>query len=822
MIDTFEDDDGGGRFNGRSAVSCTVYKTGDQDAVAISDRVKAYVAGKRGEPLELSLASRARLLFTGHDPIVEVHARACDDPYPPGLSAMTHSNLAKFIEDRLDLLTRNGAFGLTLVFLSLLVFLNWRVAFWVMMGLVVSMCGAVMLMQMIGASLNLISMFGLITVLGLVVDDAIVVGENVYARVERGEDPHVAAVVGTQEVTWPVIVAVTTTMGAFAPLLLLQGQIGDFMRVLPVVVICALGISLFEALSILPSHLAEWLKPRDQERRERATSPMRRWMAKFRDSEEHLLLSFLNKYYVWLLELSVRYRYVTIGAATAALMLAFGLVAGGRVKVVFFQKMDAETLLVSLDMPVGTPVEQTKEAMRRIEDAALANPDTRTVWAVFGAQVTADETGAYTTFRSHLAQAIIELKPVEQRDRNSETIVNEMREKVGVIPGANSIRFGAMQGGPAGREIEIQITGSQIEPILRARDKLVDALAHIDGVHDLGDDHEAGQREMQIEMLDSARALGYTTRYLATEVRGAFFGLEARTLQRGREDVDIVVRYPEDRRKHVYELADMRVKSPGGEMVPLSEIARVREDEGVSAIQRVDQRRAVTVLGDVDQVVTTSEEVLASLTPLVQELESTLGVRINYAGNAEQFRKTFGSLKIAYPTALLLIYFMLAALFKSYLQPLVVLMAVPFGLTGAIVGHYVSGYQMTILSMIGVVALTGIVVNDSLIMVDFINHEMRAGVDKLQAVLDAGRRRLRPILLTSLTTVLGLAPLMLETSFQAKFMIPMAVSISFGLIFATALTLIVIPANYMILLDFYAIVHRVWHGVTDEPTPAAV
>lgn len=823
VIDTFEDDEGGGRFNGRAAVSCTVYKTGDQDAVAISDRVKAFVAGKTREPLELSLSSRARLLLTGHDALVEIHERAWDDPYPDSLSVMTHSNLAKFISDRLELLTRNGIVGLSLVFLSLLLFLNWRVAFWVMMGLVLAMCGAVMLMQFIGASLNLISMFGLIVVLGLIVDDAIVVGENIYARVERGEDPHVAAVVGTQEVTWPVIVAVTTTMGAFAPLLLLQGQIGDFMRVLPVVVICALGVSLFEALSILPSHLAEWLKPQAQERAERQNSPMRRWIAKFRGSEHHILLSFINRRYIALLNLAVRYRYVTLAAATAALLLAFGLIAGGRVKVVFFQKMDAETVLVSLDMPVGTPIAQTQAAMRQIEDAALENPDTRTVWAVFGAQVTADETGAYTTFRSHLAQAIIELKPVEERDRNSEAIVNEMRSKVGQIAGANSIRFGAMQGGPAGREIEIQITGPQIEPILHARDELMAALEHIEGTYDLGDDHEAGQREMQIELLDSARALGFTTRYLATEVRGAFFGLEARTLQRGREDVDIVVRFPEDRRKHVYELANLRVKAPNGALVPFSEVARVREDEGVSAIQRVNQRRAVTVLGDVDQAVTTSEEVLASLAPLVEKLESTLpGVRINYAGNAEQFRKTFGSLKVAYPTALLLIYFMLAALFKSYLQPLVVLAAVPFGLTGAIVGHYISGYQMTILSMIGVVALTGIVVNDSLIMVDFINHEMRAGIDKLQAVLDAGQRRLRPILLTSATTVLGLAPLMLEASFQAKFMIPMAVSISYGLIFATVLTLIVIPANYMILLDFYAFARRVWHGPATEPAPTPV
>jgi len=823
VIDGFVDDETGGHFNGKPAVSATVYKTGDQDAIDIAEKVKAFATGKSRRPMTWDWLTRLKNAVGVTTAPQQVYQQAFNDPYPSNITIRTHSDLARFIESRLDLLKRNGLWGLGLVFLSLLFFLNGRVAFWVMMGLVLSVCGAVILMSLLGATLNLISMFGLIVVLGLIVDDAIVVGENIYARTERGEDSHTAAVRGTQEVAWPVVIAVCTTIGAFLPLLFIEGRIGDFMGILPIVVICALGVSLIEAFSVLPSHLAEALK---QLKRDLGPEPPRHWLARitrpFRRAEKHLVLDILGRHYERLLRVAVRYRYVTVAAVSATLLIAVGLVVGGRVPFVFVQKMDSETVLVDLDMPVGTPTQRTREALAVIEEACLKTDEVETVWALVGAQLDADESGAYATLRSHLAQLIIELKTVEQRDRSSDEVIAELREKTVRIPGINSLRYRAMQGGPAGAEIEIEVTGAGMDHILAATETLKSKLSQYRGVYDLVDDYEEGQPELQIELLDSARPLGLTTRALATEVRGAFYGLEARTLQRGREDVDIRVRFPEQRRRHIYELESMRVATPIGVTIPFCEVARLVETRGTASIRRVDQRRAVTVSADVDQQQNNAETIVADLRPTIAQLEREYpGLRVVFAGNKRETVKSLGSLQRDFLVALAVIYFMLAGLFKSYVQPLIVLTAVPFGLNGVIAGHLVMGYPLTILSMIGAVALTGIVVNDSLILVNFINKEIQSGRPIGEAVIAAGLRRLRPIILTSLTTILGLAPLMTETSFQARFLIPMAVSISFGLAFATVLTLVVVPANYVIVHDLKMLGRRIWYGPQPRPAGAS-
>jgi len=822
VTDGFVEADSGGRFNGQPGVSATVYKTSRQDAIEIADIVKAYAAAKDGKPLPLDASTRLKNAFGIETEAQRVYREAANNPLPEGVRVVTHSNLARFIEDRLDLLTRNGLMGLALVFLSLLLFLNWRVAFWVMMGLVVAVCGSIVLMQALGATLNLISMFGLIVVLGLIVDDAIVVAENVYARIERGESPHEAAIKGAQEVTWPVIVAVGTTIGAFLPLLFIEGRIGDFMGVLPVVVTCALTMSLLESLSILPSHLAESLRPIP--RNGTAPAPRSRagrLIARIRNTEQHFLLHHLSTAYEWLLHIAVRHRYVTVAAMVALLIVAGGLVGGARVPFVFIQKMDSETMLADLDMPVGTPVERTMAAMKVVEQAALDMPEVETVWAIFGAQLDADESGAYATERSHLAQLIIELKPIDQRERSSDAITADMRARTANIPGVNSLRYRSMQGGPAGAEIEIEVTGDRIEDILAATGRLQTQLAEFAGVYDIADDYEEGRRELRIELLDSARALGLSTRWLAQEVRGAFYGIDARTLQRGREDVDIRVRYPRERARRISEVETMRIVTPTGTAVPLREVARVVEGRGTASIRRVDQRRAVVVSADVDQNEGNAEQIQAAMKESVLDLEGRYpGLGIRYAGNKEETTKSFSSLGRDFMVAIVIIYFMLAGLFRSYVQPVVVLTAIPFGIIGAVAGHLLMGYPLTILSMIGLVALTGIVVNDSLIMVDFINREIGGGRRAEEAVVSAAIRRLRPILLTSLTTILGLAPLMLETSFQARFLIPMAISLSFGLAFATVLTLIVVPANYLIMLDVFRLARRT-RALIAPPAPSA-
>ena len=867
VLDGFADVDLIGRFNGKPAVSATVYKTGDQDAIRIADRVKAFAAGKSRQPAELDWLTRLKNALGLESDIQQIYQRAYNDPYPANITIRTHSNLARFIEGRLDLLKRNGMWGLGLVFLSLLFFLNVRVAVWVMMGLVLSVCGAMMLMSLLGATLNLISMFGLIVVLGLIVDDAIVVGENIYRRVEQGEDARSAAIAGAREVTWPVIVAVCTTIGAFIPLMFIEGRMGDFMGVLPVIVMCALSVSLIEAFSILPAHLAGALKPiANNGAPGRLPSWLGRVAGPLRRAEKHFMLDVLGTRYERLLRLAVNYRYVTLAAVTAGLLVTVGLVAGGRVPLVYLQKMDSETIQVDLEMPIGTPAERTLEAMAVIEQACLAADEVETVWALVGARIRAGSTGMEAARISHMAQLFVELKSVEERDRSSDELIAELRDKTAGLSGINSLRYQSMQGGPGGPEIEIEVTSQRLDHILAATEILKTRLAHYAGVYDLTDDYEQGHPELQIELLDSARPLGLTTRLLATEVRGAFFGLEARTLQRGREDVDIRVRFPETRRKHIYELESMRLAiagpaanrsiratgggaaggtgvSPVGDTggtggttgetpvpppviplsVPFCEVARLTETRGPAAIRRVDQRRAVVVSADVDQNQTNTNQIIAALEPTFANLERDYpGLRIALAGNKREMAKSFGSLRRDFLIALSIIYLMLAGLFKSYIQPIVVLTAVPFGLNGVIAGHLLMGYPLTILSMIGTVALTGIVVNDALILVNFINKEIESGKPVRQAVIAASLRRLRPILLTSLTTILGLAPLLLETSFQAKFLIPMAIAISFGLAFATVLTLLVVPANYIIVQDLKLIARRIWRGPSHsvDATPA--
>ncbi len=823
VIDGFEDTDIKGRFNGKPAVSVTVFKTGEQDAIDIAAKVKAFVAGKRGEPLERDLLDRIRKWLGTESEVERIWRQARNDPYSGGIEIALYSNLARFIESRLDLLKRNGLWGLTLVFVSLLLFLNWRIAFWVMMGLVISICGAIMLMSAAGATLNLISMFGLIVVLGLIVDDAIVVGENVYARIEQGEEPKLAAVKGTEEVTWPVVIAVLTTIGAFLPLLFIEGRMGDFMGVLPVVVTCALAISLIEALSILPCHLAEWLTP---VRQDIVQHVPRHWLARriapLRERQQRLVTGTMSYYYERLLRTAMEYRYVTVAAAAALLLVAVGLVGGGRVPFVFVQKMDSETVIANLEMPVGTPIERTEKAMQVIERGVMALPanELGCMWTMVGAKLNIGQSGAIASSRSHVAQTIVELSTLDERDRTSEEIIAGLRAATADIPGVNSIKYLTMQGGPGGAELEIEITGERVDDLVEVADELKAALAKFQGVFDIADDFEGGRREVQIGLLDSARPLNLTTRYLATEVRGAFYGLEPRTLQRDREDVDIRVRFPEDRRRRIHELESMRIATPAGNMVPFCEVARLKHGEGFSTIRRVDQRRAVVVSADVDQSQANSEEIIAELAGAVPLLEARYpGMRIEFAGNKRETAKSLGSLKRDFLVAVLLIFVMLTGLFRSYSQPLIVLTAIPFGLNGAVAGHLIMGYPLTILSTIGLVALTGIVVNDALILVDFINKEVAGGKPLFEAVVSGGKRRLRPIILTSLTTILGLAPLMAETSFQARFLIPMAISISFGLAFATVLTLVVVPAIYMIVNDLQRVGARVWYGPEPQPMP---
>lgn len=802
VIDGFEDTDVLGRLDGRPAVSATVYKTADQDAIDISRKVRALLAGKQGQTLEENGLTG---WFGPGSQVEEIYREALRNPYPElaGRAKLkTHMNLARFIEGRMDLLRRNGAWGLLLVFVSLLLFLNWRIAFWVMMGLLFAILGTLLAMKAFGLTLNLISMFGLIVVLGLLVDDAIIVAEHVYTKIESGVPPRQAAIDGAEEVTKPVTVAIATTIMAFAPLLFVEGQMGAFMSVLPWIVMCALSISLFEALSILPSHLAEWLRPIDAKRRaaSRFGARFRRAGERIRSAQRHVLQNVLIGGYERLLRKAVSYRYVTVAAAVACLIVAVAAELGGHVPFVFFGKMDAETLTADVKMPVGTPIERTDAVMKTVEKSVMALPELDTAYTLVGAAV--DMWSATASSNTHLGQCIVELKPIEERERNSEEILRELRAKTASIPGVNSLRFGNPHAGPGGAPIDIEISGDRLGDLLTVTDRVKGRLRDFAGVFDIADDFDAGRREVQIELLDSARALGLTTESLATQVRAAFYGLEARKVQRAREDVKIMVRYPPQTRRLIYDVESMRIAAPNGQLVPFCEVARLTEGRGFSTIKRLDQKRTVTVTADVDEATTNSQQVLATLEREYPELAAEFpGVSFELGGQSREFTRAFASLQRDMIIAVVLIYATLAGLFKSYVQPLIVMAVIPFGIVGAVAGHFVMGFDLTILSLIGLVALTGIVVNDSLILVDFINRRRAAGVPVVEAVVDGGKARIRAIILTSITTILGLAPLLMETSFQARFLIPMGISISFGLAFATLLTLVLVPALYVIVHD---------------------
>jgi len=824
VIDGFEDSERKGKFNGKPAVTVMAYKTPEQDAIDISEKIKAFLAGKTRQPVAWDLPARIKGLLGEKTVVQKIYDNAYADPFPPYVNAQTHTNLARLIEGRLDLLKRNGSYGLTFVFLSLLFFLNWRMALWIAAGLMASIFGTMLFMNYIGSTLSMISMFGLIVVLGLIVDDAIVIGENVFSKVEQGLSPREAAIEGGSEVAWPVVATVATTIAAFLPLSLIAGEIGHFLAILPVVVTCALLVSLVEALIILPSHLAEFLKPMrradDGSPIARRQSILDRLVEPIRHAQYVLIQRIMLGAYERLLRLAVGYRYVTVTCAFALLLVGVGMVVGGRVESTFFSKMDSETLLVNLDMPVGTPIEDTERMLERLEAMVAELPEIKTVQTMVGASLQMRDATVGAS-QSHVGQLIMELVAVDERNRTSEQILADLRDKSSHLTGIDRLRFLSMQGGPGGDAIKIEVSGDNFDKILPVVETLEDRLSRYEGIYDITDDYDAGRPEVQIELLESGRALGLTTEALAVQVRGAFYGLEAKVLVRDREDVKIMVRYPESHRERIYDLEEMRIATPTGQLVPFSEVARFGEGTGYATIRRVDGRRVVNVMADADQEVANPDAVTDELIAGFGALEAANpGVKVEAKGRRREMTKSIDSLWQAMMVAVAIIYTILAWLFRSYIQPLIVMVSLPLAMIGVILGHYIMGYDLTIISKIGFVALAGIAVNDALILINFVNKSVTEGMGVFEAVIHGGKRRLRPILLTTLTTVLGLAPIVLETSFQAKFLIPMAVTICFGLMFATVLTLVVVPSLYMIQHDVTVLAGRIWYGPAGKPAMA--
>ena len=814
VSDGFVDTDLVTRYEGEPTMTLTVFRVGDQDVIKISEQVKAYVAGRRGEqrdfgPLESDTEAAWKLGYERFQAAM-----------PPG-NLITTTDLARFVEGRLDLLLRNALYGGLLVFITLVLLLNWRISFWVAAGLVVSLLGTLALMAALDISLNFLTMFGLIIVIGVLVDDAIVVAENITARHEKGEPALIASVRGADQVAWPVVATVLTTIFAFLPLGLMDGQIGDFMNVMPWVVGCALGISLIETLFILPMHMGHSLRHVDKIKENgnkrhrfavfRALGRLERRYDAWRD---RTVQGFILPAYEKLLRASVSFRYITLATVIAILTISVGMVASGRLQFILFETDDAETVNITITMPIGTPVEKTAEVVRRYERVCLQIPEIQSTFAMAGAVSDMEGSGGDTS--SHLGQLILELSSAENRDKTSVQVQNEIREAVGPISGVKNVRMEGVSGGPSGPALNFTVVGDSIEQLDIAVMRIKQILGEYEPVYAVGDDSDRGQRELRFELRDGASELGFTRADLGRQIQAAVFGLEAFTFAGDREDIDVRVMMPERVRRSSAALEDLYVFTPNATPVPLMEAAVVEESQAYATIRRLDRKRAISIQADVHRELKNPDELASELKPIMQDAIADLsGVSLVQRGRQKDFADSMRSLPMGMLVASGLIYVVLAWLFSSFVQPLVVMLAIPFAAIGMIWGHIIMGSSMTFLSLIGFIALAGIVVNDSLIFMKFFNEKRADGLGVFDAGVATGQARFRAIMLTTITTVLGITPLMLETSFQAKFLIPMAITIAFGLMSATFIILLVLPSLLLIFDDVIHAMRVVWTGKVD-------
>ena len=788
--DGFAETDQSAQFDAEPTVIVQVYRVGDQNALDITEKVKAYID--------------------------EAQTRM-----PDGIKLTVWSDFSRVLRGRLDLMLRNGRLGFILVFIALTMFLRLRLAFWVSLGIPISFLGAISLMPSLDISINLLSLFAFIMVLGIVVDDAVIVGENIYRHQQMGKRGLRAAIDGTREVYVPVVFAILTSIAAFSPLLMVEGNMGKILRLIPQIVILTLIFSLIESLFILPAHLAH--SKMDRTSASKRTLP-RLWQ-RFQDRVSTGLLAFVKHYYRPFLEWTLQWRYLTLASGVAVLMLVVGLVGGGWIKFNFLPKIDSDNVVALLTMPQGTPAEVTESAVRHLERSALRlkreiEGDTpgavfRHILASVGEQpfraTQSQNVGGNAEFSSaHLGEVNIELVPSENRDIGSEEIVQRWRELSGAIPDAVELTYTASLFS-TGEAINIQFSGPDYAELREVAEKFKSNLEEYPGVFDIADTFRPGKREAKLSLTRQAEIMGITLSDLARQVRQAFYGEEAQRIQRGRDDIRVMVRYPASERRSLGNLEDMRVRTPAGGEVPFSIAAEAELSQGYASIRRADRQKAINVTADVDQNVANANEILADVTGTVlpKLLADHPRVRYGFEGEQRQQAETLAGMADSFVIALLIIYILLAIPFKSYTQPLIVMTAIPFGIVGAICGHVMLGFDLTIFSLFGIVALIGVVVNDSLVMVDFINKQREAGHALSVAIREAGAVRFRPILLTSLTTFLGLTPMLFEKSIQAQFLIPMAISLGFGILFATVITLLLVPISYNILEDLISLFYRI-------------
>lgn len=795
--DGFVESKGFGRLDQEPVVNMQVMAGGQQNELRTAKIVKQYVAEFR-------------------------------ESLPEGTAKIiTWVDRADYLQQRLDMMFKNLWQGLVLVFVVLSLFLRLKFALWVMIGIPVTFLGAVAFMPFNPwpVSINVVSLFGFILVLGIVVDDAIIIGESIYTKTRADGHTVDNVIAGANRVALTATFGVLTTIAAFAPMLFVGGLAGPFLEAVSVVVSFCLLFSLVESKLILPAHLAHaQIAPVDESAifspYSNSRNPLK-WVGKFfqriQRRTQHGLHWVIERLYAPTLALALRWRAVTFTMFLALLILAGGLFAGGYLRFVFFPTLPSDYLFASVSMQTGTPEEDRNATVLKLEQAVydveadyLANKPANTL-SPLQHVVSFTETATRGT-------VIVEMPREGKVGMDGDELADLWREKVGELPGVRNVQFtnGANFGG--GAALSFAFTSENIDAMEAAADELALRLAQIPGVFDVRNSASAAGDEIKLTIKPRGEALGLTQAALGTQVRQAFFGEEVQRIQRGSDELRVMLRYPEDQRRSVHDLESMLVVTPEGDRVPFRDVATVNFGDAYSSISRQDGERTVTVSADLDTAVTQSGRVIGQVAVGVipDILQRYPGVEYKLEGASLEEQEATTNIIYASIAALFLIYALIAIPLKSYTQPILIMSVIPFGFVGAMVGHLVLGLEVSLFSCFGLIALAGVVVNDSLIMVDFINKAVGEGASIEQAVVESGKARFRAIILTSLTTAIGLIPIMLETSAQAQFVIPMAVSLSFGIVFATMITLVLVPVLVTMRQDFFDGVSAIWRRLRGQ------
>ena len=771
--DGYADTDQASFFDGRPAVRVTAYRVGDETPTEVAAAVREYATHLQAE-----------LPSTVHTAIW------ADD--------------SQVLEARIDLLSRNARMGLVLVIIILAMFLKPRLAAWVALGIPISFFGALAILPATDVSINMVTTFAFIVTLGLVVDDAIVVGENVFSKLEEGLPPLQAAIEGAREMAVPVTFSVLTTLAAFSPLLMVPGTMGKIFRLIPTVVCAVLVISLFESFFILPAHLGH-------EKMRSSIEPFLRPLNAVQRSVSAWLAAATQSAYIPLVKLAIRFRYITAAIAIAIFTITIGAVASGLVPFSFFPKLEGDLVYASARLPYGVPIERTMQVRKALESSASKAIEQSGGRSIVRGMYTAvgsgpEQHGPTAGSRdsgSHMVTIAVNLVGSEEREVSSREFSAAWEKNTPPLSGLDSLVFVHASGPGAGAAVDVQLSHENMDTLAAASRDLTESLRGYTALTNVQNAHAAGKPQLDYHLTPHASMMGLTSADIGRQLRGAFFGIEALREQRGRNEVKVMVRLPASQRQSETDLEQLLIGTPHGGHVPLAYLAEFDRGRSPTAIKRESGRRIINVSGELAAGVVSPKEVLDSLdAEILPQLQAKFpGLTAELVGEQRSQGETFASLRKNFGLAVFVIFGLLAIPFKSYIQPFIVMSAIPFGFVGAVAGHALMGFELSLISMFGIIALSGVVVNDSLVLIDATNRERTKGTPPLEAIVRGASRRVRPILLTSLTTFFGLAPMILETSMQARFLVPMAISLGFGVMFATVIVLLLVPANYVIVED---------------------